>query len=137
MAHRKVQNFACRGEKTRLLANEPKIVFPSSFSITSPPPYRASSSFQDASNLQYGFCGGSASTSTKLELALISGPSGIICASRQLCVSDFADWITSRDNISLLLKTLSFLIFHKNQRIHGKHARLSHVPFRLCTRLRR
>ncbi|KAF3493394.1 hypothetical protein DY000_02055600 [Brassica cretica] len=107
MAHSKVLNSACRGDKTWLLANEPNIVLPSSFSITSPPPKRASSSFQNASNLHKGLWGGPTGNSSMSLFSLSSATSGMICANLQLDASEVADCITSNGESSLSLNTFS------------------------------
>ena len=118
MAHSRVLNSACRGDNTRLLANEPNIVIPSSFSITKPPPYLASSSFQDASNLQNGRIDGESCVTGKGVLSSTSRFSGNTCARLQLSASEVADWRISNGVESLPSKTLPFRDFHMNHMIH-------------------
>ncbi|KAL0689371.1 hypothetical protein Bca4012_089049 [Brassica carinata] len=93
MAHSRVWNSACRGVKTRLLANEPII----------PPPKRLSSLCQEAS----------------ITIASSSCGFSMIWASFQLSASDLARWMVSSGVMSLPLKALSLRAFHMNQLIHG------------------
>ena len=119
MAHSRVWNSACRGVKTRLLANEPNVVTPSSVVKIIPPPKRLSSLCQEASIVHFGMGGGGGRGTASSTIASSSCGFSMIWASFQLSASDLARWMVSSGVMSLPLKALSLRAFHMNQLIHG------------------
>ncbi|KAG2293209.1 hypothetical protein Bca52824_039878 [Brassica carinata] len=92
MAHSRVWNSACKGVKTRLLANEPTI----------PPPKKLSSLCQAAG----------------VSSPVSSWDCSMIWAVRQLSASARAICMVSNGEISLPLKALSLRAFHMYQMTH-------------------
>ena len=122
IVHKRDENSACRGERTWSFPTEPYKCFLGSKSMTKPPPKTTEFTIQDASTWHLGKHGSLRTSSRHPSVSIVDTECWITCATLHSSASCLEWFTVSGGRMSFPLKTLLFLDFQINQRIHGKQA---------------